>query len=196
MRNFQSNRVAKMFLTVPFVLLTVCALSVGNNAVAAGCGWFCGGSWRIFFSTADVVRDPPLKTATGTNKGCDYPNETPPSTTCSTSAGTTMVVHWEVSASLTAPICASAGITIGANVGQSVSHSYSASSGTTISSFCQTCKATLGLEYTRTSYILDCTCGSTSTVNGTVKKFTGEYTEATNGMQPIPPCKPTCPPAG
>lgn len=179
-----------LIVLVGFLLASIIS---GRNTVYAGCGWFCGGQWKVLIAVPATIKTP-LKTSTGANKGCDYLGETSPNTTCQTSAGTTSVVYWEVSGCI--GDLEEAGISIGANAGESTTYNYSANSGTTISGFCQTCQAVAGLRYTLTEFLLDCTCGSTATQGGSVKKFEGEYTEATNSLSPNPPCDPICPVGG
>lgn len=174
-----------------FVLALLCPV----NFTGAGCGWFCGGTWYVDYS-ASIKIQTPVATASASNKGCDSPNEQSPTSTCSISSGTTTVTDWSISGSLTVNICSQANITVGTNVGQSRTITYSANSGVTISSFCQTCKAETGLEYTSTGYELRCSCGSSALLDGTVEKFDAQYTNASSGSQPNPPCNPNCPSGG
>ena len=186
-----SNRISRRVLCSLAIIAIMLAVSFQDH-VNAQCspGIFgCWGSWEIVMQVPKTVKEI-LNTSTGVNKGCDYPNEPPPITTCSTGAGTTQVINWNVSGSLTVPILQAASITIGGNVGGSTDYNYSANPGTTVSGFCQTCEAVTGLTYTSTYYILYCNCGRGVWKDGTVKKFEGEFTDAKNGLTPNPPCNP------
>ena len=184
----------KMVHYTSIIALAILIVSL-EDRVEAGCGWFCGGSWYTSYTSPNpVITKNVMKTATASNGGCSYPDEPSPTGKCETESGTTSVVQWEISGSLTYNICSEAGITVGANYGQSITYTYRANSGHTITGFCQTCSAETGLKYSTTNYSVSCSCTSGTVKNGSIKKFEGEYTNSTTGIQPNPPCNPTCPP--
>jgi RecJ-like exonuclease len=173
------------------VVIVVALVTMSQTGVFADCDcWFP--DYYIVASSEESDYSPQVN-SDGEIGGCRFRGDVPGTVSCQAQGGTSSVVSWQITGAITANMLKKVlGINVSGTVGSTQTKTFSASTTATINSFCKTCHAETGHEYTVYGYTIGCTRCSSWQVDGTYKVYKGQYSRASNGSKPVPPCIPSC----